>query len=78
MESKPFEYMGEEKFGDSSCIYGFLARDENYPLHKTMVAMTINESCLFEGGKSVTRSTESCLKGRGEVNGMGASGGRVE
>ena len=37
--------------------------------------MTINESCLFEGGRSVTRSTESCLKGRGEDKGIGVSGG---
>ena len=36
---------------------------------------TINESCPFEGGRSVIRSTESCLKGRGEDDGMGVSGG---
>ena len=40
-------------------------------------AMTINESCPFKGGKSVTRLTKSCLKGRGDDDGMGASGGQV-
>ena len=37
MESNPFEHMVEEKFGNSSCINGFRARDENYPLCKAMV-----------------------------------------
>ena len=37
MESKSFEHMVEEKFGHSSCIYGFCTRDENYPLCKAMV-----------------------------------------
>ena len=36
---------------------------------------TINESYSLEGGKSVTRSTESYLKGRGKDDGMGANGG---
>ena len=45
------------------------------PFVRSWLTTTINESCLFKGGKSMTRSTESCLKGRGEVNGIGVSGG---
>ena len=45
------------------------------PLGRSWSTMIINESCSFEGGKSLTRSTESCLKGRDEDNGMGANGG---
>ena len=37
MKSKAFEYMVEEKFGDSRGIYSFRTRDENYPLRKAMV-----------------------------------------
>ena len=44
------------------------------PFIRPWLTMTINESCLFEGGKSVTKSTKSCLKGRGEDDGMGVSG----
>ena len=47
------------------------------PFVRLWSTMTINESCLFEGGRLVTRSTESCLNGRGEEEGMGASGGQV-
>ena len=35
------------------------------------------EFLLFTSGRSVTRSTETCLKGRGEDEGIGFSGGRV-
>ena len=45
------------------------------PFIRPWSTMTIKESCPFEGGRSVTRSTESCLKGRGKDEGMGASGG---
>ena len=45
------------------------------PFVRPWLTMTINESCPFEGGRSVTRSTESCLNGRGEEERMGASGG---
>ena len=37
METEAFEYVVEEMFGHSGHIYGFRARDENYPLHKAMV-----------------------------------------
>ena len=47
------------------------------PFVRPWSTMTIKESCLFEGGRSVTRSTDSCLKGRVEDEGMGASRGRV-
>ena len=45
------------------------------PFIRPWSTTTINESCPFEGGRLVTRSTESCLNGRGEKEGMGASGG---
>ena len=45
------------------------------PFVRQWLTMTINESCLFERRRLVTRSTESCLKGRGEDEGMGVSGG---
>ena len=47
------------------------------PFVRPWSTTTINESCLFDGGRSVTRSTESCLNSRVEEDGMGASGGRV-
>ena len=45
------------------------------PFIRPWLTMTINKSCSFKGGRSVTRSTESCLKGRGKEEGMGVSGG---
>ena len=45
------------------------------PFVRLWLTTTINELCLFEGGRSVTRSTESCLNGKGEEEGMGVSGG---
>ena len=45
------------------------------PFVRPWLTMNINESCPFEGGRFIIRSTESCLKGRGEEEGMGASGG---
>ena len=47
------------------------------PFVRLWLIITIDESCPFEGGRSVTRSTASCLKGRNEDDGMGASGGQV-
>ena len=47
------------------------------PFIRVWSTTTINESCLLEGGRSVTRSTESCLNGSGEEEGMGVSGGQV-
>ena len=44
------------------------------PFVRPWLTMTINKSYSFEEGKSVIKSTESCLKGRGEANGIGASG----
>ena len=44
------------------------------PFIRLWSTTTINESCLFEGGRSMTRSTESCLKGRVKDDGMGVSG----
>ena len=37
MEAEAFKHMVEKMFGYSSCIYGFGARDENYPLCKAVV-----------------------------------------
>ena len=45
------------------------------PFIRLWSTMTINESCPFEGGRSVIRLTESCLKGREEDEGMGVRGG---
>ena len=45
------------------------------PFVRLSSTMTINESCLLKGGRSIIRSTKSCLKGKGENDGMGASGG---
>ena len=47
------------------------------PFIRPWLTMTINELWPFEGGRSVMRSTDSCLKDRGEDEGMGVSGGRV-
>ena len=45
------------------------------PFVRLWLTMTINESCLLEGGRLVMRSIESCLNGSGEEEGIGASGG---
>ena len=45
------------------------------PFVRPWSTMTIRESCPWERGKSVIRSTESCLKGRQEEDLMGESGG---
>ena len=45
------------------------------PFVRPWLTTTIKESCPFDGGRSVIKSTDSCLKGRGEDEGMGASGG---
>ena len=45
------------------------------PFIRPWSTMTINESCPFEGGRFMTRLTESCLKGRGEEEEMQVSGG---
>ena len=47
------------------------------PFVRPWLTTTINESCPLDGGRSVMRSMESCLKGKGEEDGIGASGGRV-
>ena len=47
------------------------------PFIRLWLTTTINKSCPFEGGRSVTRLTESCLKGRGEDEEMGVSGRQV-
>ena len=47
------------------------------PFVRPWSTTTINESCPSEGGRSIMRSTNSCLKGRGEDEGMGVSGGQV-
>ena len=47
------------------------------PFIRLWLTTTIKESCPFDGGRSVIRSTDSCLKGRGEDEGMGVSGGQV-
>ena len=47
------------------------------PFIRPWLTTTINESYPLEGGRSITRSTESCLKGRGKDEGTGASGGQV-
>ena len=47
------------------------------PFVRPWSTTTINDSCPFEGGRSVTRSTDSCLKGRVEDEGMGVSGRQV-
>ena len=44
------------------------------PFVRLWLTTTINESYPFEGSKSVTRLTKSCLKGRGEDDGIGMSG----
>ena len=45
------------------------------PFVRPWSTMTIRESCLCERGKSVIRSTESCLKGSEEEELISESGG---
>ena len=45
------------------------------PFVRPWSTTTINELCPFDGGRSMIRSTDSCLKGRENYEGMGASGG---
>ena len=45
------------------------------PFIRLWLTTTINKSCPFEGGRSIIRLMESCLKGKGKEDGMGARGG---
>ena len=47
------------------------------PFVRPWLTMTIKESKPPDGGRSVMRSTESCLKGRVVEEGIGARGGVV-
>ena len=47
------------------------------PFIRPWSTMTIMEFILCTLGRSVTRSTESCLKGRKDVEAMGFNGGRT-
>ena len=47
------------------------------PFIRPWLTMTMMESRPFTRGKSVTRSTESCLKGNKEVDGIGFNRGHV-
>ena len=47
------------------------------PFVRPWTTMTITESNPEERGRSVMRSTESCLKGRETVDKIGQRGGRV-
>ena len=47
------------------------------PFIRLWSTMTKIESLLCTSRRSVTRSTESCLNGRGKVEGIGARGGQV-
>ena len=47
------------------------------PFIRLWLTMTMMESRPFTSSKSVTRSTESCLKGNKEVDGIGFNGGHV-
>ena len=45
------------------------------PFIRPWLTMTMTESKPAKGGRSVMRSTESCLKGREMVDGIGRRGG---
>ena len=75
MKSELFEHMVEESLATPIASMVFEQRMRITPFIRPWLTMTINESCSLEGGRSVIRLTESCLKGRGEDNGMGVSGG---
>ena len=47
------------------------------PFVRPWLTTTMMESRLSTRGKSMTKSTESCLKGNIEVDGMGFNGGQV-
>ena len=47
------------------------------PFVRPWSTTTIKESKLLDGGRSVIRSTGSCLKGRVAEEGMGTRGGEV-
>ena len=69
--------MGEEKFATPATSMVLEQGMRITPFIRLCLTTTINDSYPFKGGKSVTRLTESCLKGKVENDGMGARGGQV-
>ena len=77
MQSKAFEDMSEKEFSYPGRIDGFGTWKIITPFIRPWLTMTKIESIPCTLGRSMTRSTESCLKGRVDVEAIGFSGGRT-
>ena len=77
METEAFKDMGKKKLGKPA-VSMFLEQGVRItPFVRPWSTMTIKESWLADGGRSVMRSIESCWNGRDEEEGMGDKGGHV-
>ena len=65
IETKSFEYFGEEQGSDSGSIDGFLCRAENYPLSKPMVDHDQKGIKAVGKGEVSDKVTGDLLKGAG-------------
>ena len=71
------ENMEEKELGYSCHINDFVARAENYPLHKPMVYYDHDQIKDPLEGRSVIRSTETYWKGQIQSDGKGERVGIV-
>ena len=78
MKAKVFEYIVKKKTWVIPAMSMDLEQGVRItPFVRPWSTMTMIESKPKEGGRLVMRSTESCLKGRVVVDGMGQRGGVV-
>ena len=77
VKAKAFEYIVKKELGNSSYIKVLEQGVKITPFVRLWSTMTMIESKPEDGRRSVMRSTESCLKGRAMVDGMGQRGGVV-
>ena len=75
MEPKVFEYVVKKSWAIPFASTVFEQGARITPFVRPWLTTTIRELCSCKRGKSVIRSTESCLKGSEEEDLMGESGG---
>ena len=74
IETKSFEYFGEEQGSDPSGVNDFLSRTENYPLSKPMVNHNQKGIETIRKGKVSDQITGDLLKGAGAGGWNGEQG----
>ena len=74
VETKSFEYFGEEQGSDPGSVNGFLSRAKNYPLSKPMVDHDKKGIKTIRKGKVSDQITGDLLKGAGAGGWNGKQG----